>query len=198
MQRRPFIAVTACVAMLTLEHACRSPIRTTKTRAAWAWARAFYGQFAPEQRAFVSQAVIERSGGCGRDRGLYLQRVSREKEGGSIPAPVRHAGWGRNRPRQCRRLPSGHCNLRRGVPPSWFLGAAPHFGVWSCHRRRSTIEVTSTRRTVAPRRLRWLVLALLLAATLLHPVARRRPARAECHGRAARSERRRSGDRGCR
>jgi hypothetical protein len=43
----------------------------------------FYGQFAPEQRAFVAQFVNSLEGPAGDYYTLFAQ----EKEGGAIPAP---------------------------------------------------------------------------------------------------------------
>lgn len=44
---------------------------------------AFYGQFAPQQRAFVAHHVNEMEGPAG----AYYTLFAQEKEGGSIPAP---------------------------------------------------------------------------------------------------------------
>lgn len=43
----------------------------------------FYGQFAPQQRAFVAHYVNEMEGPAG----AYYTLFAQEKEGGSIPAP---------------------------------------------------------------------------------------------------------------
>jgi hypothetical protein len=44
---------------------------------------AFYGQFAPQQRAFVAQYVNDLEG----PGGTYYTLFAQEKEGGGIPAP---------------------------------------------------------------------------------------------------------------
>jgi hypothetical protein len=44
---------------------------------------AFYGQFAPEQRAFVARYVNDLEGPAGD----YYTVFAQEKEGGAIPAP---------------------------------------------------------------------------------------------------------------
>jgi hypothetical protein len=47
----------------------------------------FYGQFAPEQRAFVSQIVNEIAMEAGIPPGETYSTFGQEKEGGSIPPP---------------------------------------------------------------------------------------------------------------
>ena len=47
----------------------------------------FYGQFAPQQRAFVSLIVNEIAMEAGIPPGETYSMFGREKEGGSIPSP---------------------------------------------------------------------------------------------------------------
>jgi hypothetical protein len=48
---------------------------------------AFYGTFAPQQRAFVAQYVVEQATATGTTPGSIYVVFATEKEGGSIPAP---------------------------------------------------------------------------------------------------------------
>ncbi len=48
---------------------------------------AFYGTFAPEQRAFVAAAVIDAATAGGTTPGDTYAVFAQEKEGGSIPSP---------------------------------------------------------------------------------------------------------------
>lgn len=47
----------------------------------------FYGVFAPQQRAFVAEYVIERAAALGQAPGEYLVTFATEKEGGAFAAP---------------------------------------------------------------------------------------------------------------
>ena len=48
---------------------------------------AFYGTFAPRQRAFVALFVIDQAAATDTAPGATYQGFAQEKEGGSIPAP---------------------------------------------------------------------------------------------------------------
>ncbi len=48
---------------------------------------AFYGTFAPQQRAFVARFVIDQATATGMAPGGTYKFFAQEKEGGSIPAP---------------------------------------------------------------------------------------------------------------
>ena len=48
---------------------------------------AFYGTFAPQQRAFVAQFVIDQAAAAGTAPGATYAVFAQEKEGGSIPEP---------------------------------------------------------------------------------------------------------------
>jgi hypothetical protein len=47
----------------------------------------FYGTFAPQQRAFVAQFVVDQADAAGVTPGATYRVFAGEKEGGSIPAP---------------------------------------------------------------------------------------------------------------
>ena len=47
----------------------------------------FYGTFAPRQRAFVAQFVIDQADATGSAPGATYRSFAQEKEGGAIPAP---------------------------------------------------------------------------------------------------------------
>lgn len=47
----------------------------------------FYGTFAPQQRAFVAQFVIDQADATGSAPGTTYSWFAQEKEGGAIPAP---------------------------------------------------------------------------------------------------------------
>jgi len=47
----------------------------------------FYGTFAPRQRAFVAQFVIDQATAAGTPPGATYTVFAQEKEGGSIPEP---------------------------------------------------------------------------------------------------------------
>ena len=48
---------------------------------------AFYGTFAPRQRAFVAEFVIDSATATGTTPGAVYVVFAQEKEGGAIPAP---------------------------------------------------------------------------------------------------------------
>jgi hypothetical protein len=48
---------------------------------------AFYGVFAPQQRAFVAEFVIDQAADADQPPGETYQAFAQEKEGGSIPTP---------------------------------------------------------------------------------------------------------------
>ena len=48
---------------------------------------AFYGTFAPQQRAFVAQFVIDSAAEIGTTAGMVYVEFAQEKEGGDIPPP---------------------------------------------------------------------------------------------------------------
>jgi len=87
MKRRPFFATTAGIAVLALSSTPALAEPDPDDASCMGLGSAFYGQFAPQQRAFVSQAVIDAAEAAGATAGSTYSTFAQEKEGGSIPAP---------------------------------------------------------------------------------------------------------------
>jgi hypothetical protein len=85
--KRPLIAVTAGVAVLAFSSTPALADPDADDASCMGLGSAFYGQFAPQQRAFVSQAVIDAAQAAGLPAGSVYSTFAQEKEGGAIPAP---------------------------------------------------------------------------------------------------------------
>lgn len=87
MKRRPSIAVAAGVAALAFASTPALAEPSAENASCMGLGSAFYGQFAPQQRAFVSDAVNAAAGAEGVPPGSVYSTFAAEKEGGAIPAP---------------------------------------------------------------------------------------------------------------
>jgi hypothetical protein len=87
MKRRSFIALAAGVAVFAFSSTPALGEPSPENASCMGLGSAFYGQFAPEQRAFVSDAVNDAAGAAGLPPGSVYSTFAQEKEGGAIPAP---------------------------------------------------------------------------------------------------------------
>jgi hypothetical protein len=87
MKRRSTIAVAAGAAVLAFSSTPASADTSTENASCMGLGSSFYGQFAPEQRAFVAEAVKSAAESQGLTAGEVYRVFAQEKEGGAIPAP---------------------------------------------------------------------------------------------------------------
>lgn len=81
------LTVTAAVAALALSSAPAYADESAENASCMGLGSSFYGQFAPQQRAFVAEAVNVAAESAGVAPGDVYSVFAQEKEGGSIPAP---------------------------------------------------------------------------------------------------------------
>jgi hypothetical protein len=87
MKRRSLIAVGAAVAGLAFSSTPALADPNAEHASCMGLGSSFYGQFAPQQRAFVAQAVADAAEAQGLPPGAVYSTFAEEKEGGAIPAP---------------------------------------------------------------------------------------------------------------
>ena len=76
-------AVVAAGALLTAAGSAAAQEQAADNASCMGLGSSFYGQFAPQQRAFVADFVNGLEGPAGE----YYRVFAQEKEGGTIPAP---------------------------------------------------------------------------------------------------------------
>jgi hypothetical protein len=87
MKRRSTIAVAAGAAVLAFSSTPALADESAENASCMGLGSSFYGQFAPEQRAFVAEAVKTAAESQDLPAGDVYRVFAQEKEGGAIPAP---------------------------------------------------------------------------------------------------------------